>query len=192
MQNLYQRNAYDKQWNHVVRVGCSFLQKYQIDYNIKNGGKKGLDGEKEQTRSYLYGRLLAVYEKLEQDSMKKKDMNKEEKKDAELKRATNAERLWNAYTKRPARMQTILEGKLKPYQIRLKKNNYGAAKKYEILITQLMTKLSEVPNFKLDMNKELDEDFIFGYYHQKQEFYQKKEDKQVQEDQKTQDEGGNE
>jgi CRISPR-associated protein Csd1 len=137
--------------------------------------KEELEPEK-QNRSYLYGRLLAVYEKLEQDAQKINLLDNNDK------RSTNAERLWTAYTKMPARTLKILEDKIRPYKERLKKNSTGAAIYYSRLTTDIVNKLSELENFEQNKNKALNEDFIFGYYAQKQDFYKKNNSNQMDED----------
>lgn len=182
-ENLCKRRSYDKSWNSVISVGCSIFKKFQMDYQSKREVSVMLDF-KEQNRSYLYGRLLAVYEKLEQDVLKGNSS------ETEVKRSTNAERLWTAYTKMPARTLKILEEKIRPYKERLKKNNYDAAKFYDILISNIINKLRETENFEQEKNRVLNEDFVFGYYAQKQNFYEKqKNNKNTDGD--NQKEGGN-
>ena len=121
IENLCHRNSYEKTWNYVLLLGCTIFKKYQIDYQNRSEVNPMLDHDK-QTRSYLYGRLLAVYEKLEEDAMKNAGNGGDEK------RSTNAERLWTAYTKMPERTVKILEDKIKPYKDRLKKSSYGLLK----------------------------------------------------------------
>lgn len=171
LENLCKRSSYDKAWNSVLAVGCSIFKKYKIDYENKREVNELLDTNK-QTRSYLYGRLLAVYEKLEQDVLRINSTA------TEVKRTTNAERLWSAYTKTPARTLRILEDKIRPYKERLYKSNAGTAKYYDIITTDIMNCLNEIDNFEQEKNKALNEDFVFGYYAQKQDFYKKQEDKQ--------------
>lgn len=184
LENLCNRSSYDKAWNSVLTVGCSIFKKFQMDYQNKKEVSEMLDTN-QQNRSYLYGSLLAVYEKLEQDALRSNSSASEDK------RATNAERLWTAYTKMPARTLLIFEEKIRPYKERLKKNNYGAAKYYDKITTTIMNRLSETENFEQEKNRALNEDFVFGYYAQKQDFYKKQESKQNNENE-NQKEGGNE
>lgn len=171
-ENLCKRSSYHKTWNLVLYVGCSILKKYQLDYQIRKEVKDVLELDK-QERSYLYGRLLAVYEKLEQDALRTNFSEDSEN------RITNAERLWTAYTKMPARTLQILEEKIRPYKERLKKNHYGNAIYYDKLTTTIMNQLGDLDNFTIEKNKPLNEEFIFGYYGQKQEFYKKRETQQI-------------
>lgn len=183
LENLCHRNSYDKTWNYVLLLGCTIFKKYQIDYQNRSEVNPMLDHDK-QTRSYLYGRLLAVYEKLEEDAMKNSANGGDEK------RSTNAERLWTAYTKMPERTVKVLEEKIRPYKERLKKSNFGLLKKYDIVTTELMNQLSELKDSEKEKNRALNEDFVFGYYAQKQNFYTKKDTNEPKNNEE-QIEGGN-
>ncbi len=181
LENLCHRNSYDKAWNQAIAIGCSVFKKYQIDYKHKGEVSEMLD-ENNKDRSYLYGRLLAIYEKMELDSLKSTVVTGDEKRNAnDDKRATNAERLWTAYSKRPASTLITLAGKIRPYMDRLTKKNPGLAISHDKLVTHVMNKLVETEEFNCMKNKALDENFIFGYYAQKQEFYKKssKENKET-------------
>lgn len=182
-QNLCNRSAYEKTWNYTLALGCSIFKKYQIDYQKKEEVSEMLDVN-EQNRSYLYGRLLAVYEKLEQDVLNSKVSDNKDR------RATNAERLWSVYTKMPGRTLKILEDKVRPYKESLIKSNYSGFKYYDSLLTDVMSRLREAENYEQDKNKALNEDFVFGYYAQKQDFYTKKVSKRENTD-TDQEEGGN-
>ncbi len=182
LENLRKRSSYSKCWNSAIEIGCSIFKKYQIDYQNKKEVNEVLE-QNNQNRSYLYGRLLAVYEKLELDAQGSSSGKNDDK------RTTNAERLWTTYTKMPARTLQILENKLRPYKERLKKNNYGAMINYDKITTEIMNQLREKASFEQEMNKALNEDFVFGYYAQKQEFYKKRDNNQKNHD--LQIEGGN-
>jgi CRISPR-associated protein Csd1 len=165
-ENLCNRNSYNKTWNYVLSIGCSIFKKYQMDYQNKSEVRELLDSNN-KNRSYLYGRLLAIYEKMEKDTLRGSG--------SEEKRATNAERLWTAYTKTPARTLRIIEEKVRPYKERLKKSNLGSVIYYDKLLTDIVNELSNLTNFNQEKNRALNEDFIFGYYAQIQEFYKKNE-----------------
>ncbi len=171
LENLCRRSSYDKTWNYVLALGCSIFKKYQIDYLEKDEVNEMLDATK-QGRSYWYGRLLAVYEKIEQDVLNSRSSDNKDK------RATNAERLWSAYTKMPDRTLKILEEKVGPYRERLIKINYGSVVYYDGIIREITIPLREAEDYEREKNRTLNEDFVFGYYAQKQEFYGKKENKQ--------------
>lgn len=181
-QNLCNRSSYEKTWNYALALGCSIFKKYQIDYQKKEEVSEMLDAN-EQNRSYLYGRLLAVYEKLELDVLNNRVTDNKDR------RATNAERLWSTYTKMPARTLKILEDKVRPYRESLIKSNYNGVKYYDGIITDVMCRLREAGNYEQEKNRALNEDFVFGYYAQRQSFYTKKENKQESTDM-NQEKGG--
>jgi CRISPR-associated protein Csd1 len=168
--NLCKRSSYGKTWSSIVQVGCSLLKKYKLDYKLKDEVKEMLE-ENNKDRSYLYGRLLAIYEKLEADTLYSGT-------NEVGNRSTNAERLWTAYTKTPARTLMILEEKIRPYKERLQKGKPSSYIYYERLIGKIINDLSGNENFDNEKNNPLNEDFVFGYYAQKQDLYKKKsEDK---------------
>lgn len=172
LHNLYNRYSYEKTWNYILSIGCSVFKKYQIDNYMKGEVRDMLDTTK-KTRSYLYGQLLAAYEKIELDAINARTF------DNKIRRPTNADRFWSAYTRMPAKTLIILEEKLKPYKLILLKMNYKAYSYYDKIIQNIMCKLREAENYEQDKNRALDEDFIFGYYAQKQEFYTKKENTDI-------------
>ncbi len=182
LENLCRRNSYDKTWNYVLAMGCSIFKKYQIDNQGKKEVSEMLD-ESKQNRSYWYGMLLATYEKMEQDVLNSRIVDNKDR------RTTNAERLWSVYTKMPGRTLMILEEKVKPYRERLIKISYGSVRYYDSIIADVTKKIRESDNYEAEKNRPLDEDFVFGYYAQKQDFYTKKESKQNNEDM-NQEEGG--
>jgi CRISPR-associated protein Csd1 len=181
-QNLCNRNSYEKTWNYLLAIGCSIFKKCQMDYQMKKEVSEMLDVN-EQNRSYLYGRLLAIYEKIELDVLNSKVNDNKDR------RATNAERLWSAYTKMPGRTLKVLEDKIRPYKESLIKSNYYIVINYDNLIADIMVRLRESENYEKEKNRALNEEFIFGYYAQKQDLYTSKAKKQEKDD-KEYEEGG--
>ena len=121
-------------------------------------------------RSYLFGRLLGIYELIEKSRNNSKGRAKDE-----LKRITNAERYWTAYANRPASLMRNLEDKIYPYSEYLKINEAGLWSKLEKEreeIIALLTSSLETTGF----NKPLDYRFIFGYYAEKKYFYTPKDE----------------
>ena len=156
--NIRQRQKYSKRWYQVQQVSLAVLQKqYGREFTPM------LDHQ-ETDRSYLFGRLLAIYELFEAQRYALDGSSQE--------RVTNAERYWNAYTGQPAKMMTHLENKIKPYEEVLKLNKPGIWHKLEKErkeIIQLMTPMYAHKNF----TQSLDYKFIFGYYAEKQFYYTK-------------------
>ena len=156
--NIKQRQKYSKHWYQVQQVGLAVLQKqYGREFTPM------LDYQ-ETDRSYLFGRLLAIYELFETQGYALDGSSQE--------RITNAERYWNAYTGQPAKMMNHLENKIKPYEEVLKLNRPGIWHKLERErkeIIQLLTPLYA----KKEFTQPLDYKFIFGYYAEKQFYYTK-------------------
>ncbi|BBD22116.1 type I-C CRISPR-associated protein Cas8c/Csd1 [Streptococcus constellatus] len=156
--NIKQRQKYSKHWYQVQQVSLAVLQKqYGREFTPM------LDHQ-ETDRSYLFGRLLAIYELFEAQRYALDGSSQE--------RITNAERYWNAYTGQPAKMMKHLENKIKPYEEVLKLNRPGIWHKLEKErkeIIQLLTPLYANKEF----TQPLDYKFIFGYYAEKQFYYTK-------------------
>ena len=115
-------------------------------------------------RSYQFGRLLAVFEKIESDALSdKKDENKKI-------RETSAMRLQSAFVQRPADTSKIIMNNLKnAYYPKL---DAGIRVYYEKIIGEIFEIISE---FSADFNKPLTPEYLLGYYLQQNEFYKKRE-----------------
>ena len=117
-------------------------------------------------RSYQFGRLLAVLEKIEKDTYK----------DGES-RETNAIRAQAFYVQRPLTASSqIITGLKTGYYPRL---SNGAKVYYEQLIGSIMEKISTSNNNEID--KPLTETYLMGYYLQKNALYAKKETNKAEE-----------
>lgn len=156
--NIKQRQKYPKHWYQVQQVSLGILHK-------QNGREFApmLDHE-ETDRSYLFGRLLAIYELLEAQRYVLDGGSQD--------RITNAERYWTAYTGQPAKMMNHLENKVKPYEEVLKLNRPGIWHKLEKEREEIVRLLT--PLFgDADFTQPLDYKFIFGYYAEKKYYYTK-------------------
>ena len=124
-----------------------------------------LDPEKKD-RSYQFGRLLAVMEKVERDSY-----------GSEEGREPNAIRLQSVFCQRPMYVAGMVEKQLeRAYYPRLK---IGSRIWYKNLMGEIMTVISEFP--QEDWNKPLEESYLMGYYLQRSALYTKKTDNEVEE-----------
>lgn len=110
-------------------------------------------------RSYLFGRLLAIAEAVENSTYTDED-----------RRETNAMRMQKAFAQRPFMVWRSLEEKLEPYYKQLKP---GLREYYRKLTQEIMDKL-EIPNGgeELDqkmaeLNTKLADIYLIGYYHQR-------------------------
>ena len=131
-----------------------------------------------ESRSFYYGRLMALYEKIELDAMwnrKSADPGKADEEKADNKgsdnkqRITNMDRLWSSFIRRPERTRHILESeKLRPYINILKRNSRGYyIKAFENPILEITNKITELEESGTSSAGTLNEDYILGYYYQK-------------------------
>ena len=65
----------------------------------------------------------------------------------------------------------VLTNKLQPYKRKLENSNRGIYIYLEKLIQDIMMKLLSTEDFENKKNKKLKENFIFGYYFQRNEFF---------------------
>lgn len=172
-QNIRNRQRYDKTWDDVLTVSLAILSEGKKEDNKMR--------EKDcQTRSYLFGRLLSVYDKLEYDVLKDKN-KKQGSGESPAIRATNAERYWNAFVNKPDTTLKTLELSTKYCVEYMKSNGLGGLfKKIEEAKGEILELLDSDKNRADKINTQLDSDFIFGYYAQKKEFFTK-EEKEVKE-----------
>ena len=143
------------------------FSKYYNDKAQKEEWNMSLDKNK-LNRDYLYGRLLAVFEKLEIDAMK----SRYGYTDNDI-RETHADKLWNFYCAKPESGAANINGALRPYLKYLpdtRKNFYLG------LIGEIMGKIGETAD-KI-RNKSLEPCYLMGYYDQRNDLYTSKKDKQ--------------
>lgn len=111
-------------WNRAVSISCSLARKY---HKQKYEEEIGMDLEKERRdRDYLFGRLLAIADRLEQYALYKAGKDKE--------RATNAVKLMSAFSIKPYSTWKVLYGLLNPFRVQLTGADY-----YQSLIDEVLT-----------------------------------------------------
>ena len=138
----------------LLSTTCAVIRKYYIDKGIMKGEQDEMKLNPEnQDRSYLFGRLLAVFEKVERSTYEKGEG-----------REPNAIRLQSAYVNHPLKTWKTLEDVLKPYFQRLKP---GSREYYKKLISDITERFSEEDPTLL--NQELKETYLLGYYLQRAE-----------------------
>lgn len=157
--NIRNRSKYKTTWNRLLFVSLSILN------NSKGGSFSHMINEKNIDRSYLYGRLLAIYERIEGSTY-----------DSENFRVTNAEKFWTSFTNNPAVIMLELEGKSKSYEKKLRANpsTIGLYRKLLKEKNNIINLINEHVD-KNDQNKALDYQFIFGYYAELNFIYTKQE-----------------
>jgi len=132
----------DWEWNKTLSIACALYK----NYNRKEKYDMALD-LKRKTRDYLYGRLLAIADSLEQWALNK----------AGEGRQTNAARLMNRFSEHPYSTWRNIELAIGPYKARLG----GKSKKRQKVIDEVIA-LFEHDDFMND--KKLSGEFLLGYH----------------------------
>ncbi|MDY3617580.1 type I-C CRISPR-associated protein Cas8c/Csd1 [Agathobaculum sp.] len=131
----------------VLDTACAVIRKYHNDK--KEEWTLALDTSCTD-RSYLFGRLLAVAEKVERSTYGKEEG-----------RETNAIRMQTVFAQRPLYAWRILGEQLNPYFARLTPNLRAW---YKNIISEITDKLDwDDPS----LNQKLDDVYLLGYYHQR-------------------------
>ena len=134
-------------WREIVSIACALVKKQR---NEKHKEDWNMSLNKDSTdRSYLYGRLLAVAERVEFLTFEQNE-----------KRETNAKRLFSAFVQRPYRTWGIIEERLIPY---LSKLSSGQQYYYQKIMNEICDSFDEV-TFADD--RKLGNIYILGYRHQ--------------------------
>lgn len=144
-------------WERVLSLACSFI-KQQRKIRYKEDWTMALD-EKCSKRDYLYGRLLAVADRIEYRTFEKDNG-----------RETNAKRYMSAFSQRPYRTWKVLEEKLTAY--------WGQLKAPERLVYQrLLDEICEmflIEDFEND--NPLNGLYLLGFHNQSYALKKKKEE----------------
>ena len=183
--NYRNRISFRKNWPYLQYISCALLNKVRQDERKEK--RLPMLEKDNQTRDYLYGRLLAVYEKAEMDAVKTGSVSGGEKSEGEKQekdkssRLTNVERVWSAFFQAPEKMLGTLHAKMRPYLDKLKSNNAGRYSYYNRLIGEIQTEIRDAESYLANKNKALNEDAVFGYYAQNREFYKSNTEKKENE-----------
>lgn len=121
----------------------------------------GLD-EKNTSRDYLYGRLLAVAERMERVALARTDEN----------RPTNAERLMQRFADSPYTTWRQLEMAIQPYRQRLMQGSGGFVNNMDKLMDSILNAFDPEAFVKAGR---LSGVFLLGYHCQRQAFRTAKE-----------------
>lgn len=147
-------------WNKTLTIACALFRKY----NRKENYSMALDPNR-KTRDYLYGRLLALAESLEEWALNK----------AGEDRPTNAARLMQRFAERPYSTWRTIELALTPYKARLG----GKSKKRQRMIDDVIASFSP-EDFISD--KRLSGEFLLGYHSQREDLRPGDTNKEADED----------
>ena len=146
-----------KNWERVLTLACSMVKKNEKDRN-KEEWNVALD-KSAKDRSYLYGRLLAVADRIEYMTYDAKDNG----------RITNAKRYMSTFSQRPYETWKVIEENIQPY---LAKLDVVKRKYYENLLSEICN-LFDIDKFK--ENKKLDGLYLLGFHIQEYDLRFKKE-----------------
>jgi CRISPR-associated protein Csd1 len=158
---IYERNVREQ----LLFVSCAATRKYHYD-KYKEVWSMSLE-EKSADRSYQFGRLIAIFEKIERDTYSDNE-----------ERETNAVRMLPMFSQRP--METtrkVYEQLERAYVSRLRPSS---REYYSKLIGQIMEQLSNTPDNEI--NKPLADTYLFGYYLQRNELYKSRKNTVTQND----------
>lgn len=152
--------AYES-YNHrkVLEVACGMIRKQYID-NEKGDISMSYDPNITD-RSYLFGCLLAIADRIESDACFKDKKGDSEEGKKELKERsvkTNARRYWYAFSQQPYKTWGNIERNLNPYIIKLG----GRYTYYEKLIQEIMNKMSFET---FSDGGRLEPLYLLGYHH---------------------------
>ena len=147
-----------KNWERVLTLACSLVKKYRNEENEQEDWNVALD-RNETDRNYLYGRLLAVADRIEYRTYDEKDRA----------RVTNAKRYMTTFSQRPFDTWKVIEENIQPYF-----NKLGIAERryYENLLDEINS-LFKVEDYK-DTGR-LNGLYLLGFHSQSYDFKVEKE-----------------
>ena len=152
------------EWEQCLGVACSLFKGYyrrHPDPNKRRDYFMALD-EKNTSRDYLYGRLLAVAERIEYIALQV----------ANEKRSTTAERMMQHFADRPCSSWRNIELALQPYIQRLKNSRPGFLVNRQ---KELDAILSSFESNEFTSEKPLSGEFLLGFHCQRLSLRQKTE-----------------
>ena len=139
------------EWNKTLSIACALYK----NLNQKEEYSMSLDTNR-KTRDYLYGRLLAIADRLEGHALFKSGE----------KRDTNASRYMQRFADHPNKTWRQIYLSLSPYMARL-----GGAKYYKDMIDEVMCKFDPIEDFNSD--KPLSGEFLLGFHCQRAALWKK-------------------
>ena len=140
----------------VLFTACAVIRKYHYDW-YQEEWNMALEPEKKDI-SYQYGRLLAVFEKIERDTY-----------DSDEKREPNAIRLQSAFSRQPLTISCTLWKQLDTaYLPKIK--DLKKREEYRRLYTEIGGRIAEFPDF--EQNRPLKDTYFLGYCLQRNALYE--------------------
>ena len=155
--------GYEDQWEKCLGIACALFN----GYHKERGYQMELEQDR-MTRDYLYGRLLAIADSIENYALRLTDEGK--------KRDTTASRLMQRFAARPFSTWANIELALTPYMARLKAGSNKSAGflfKRKKLLDEVVALLDHIPERTSDAP--LTGEFLLGFHTQRQSFWNKGE-----------------
>ncbi|MFV0362628.1 MAG: type I-C CRISPR-associated protein Cas8c/Csd1 [Suipraeoptans sp.] len=152
--------SYDKRynWEQVLSIACSLVKKYYFE-NKKEEWTVSLNKESKD-RNYLYGRLLAVADRIEYRTYTEEDS----------KRVTNAMRYMTTFSQHPYQTWRLIEERIQPY---LEKLNIKERLYYKKVLEEINDLFDEE---SFCDNRKLEGLYLNGYHCQSSDFKNRKEE----------------
>ena len=143
--------SYEKpyNWERVLALACSLVRKEYIEKTGKKEEWTVALNKESQDRNYLYGRLLAVADRIEYRTF-----------DKDENRQTNAKRYMNGFSGQPFRTWKVIEERLQPYFFRL---SVPERLYYERLIQEICWKFQ---TGEFEKNDGLNGLYLLGFHNQ--------------------------
>lgn len=145
------------EYRKTLAIACALIRKYHFAKG--DVFEVSLDHEN-KGRSYLFGRVLAYYQYIEQQALRLNDE----------KRPTNAMRLKYQYSLKPVKTLAVLDQKIQPYIMK----SDGKLNRYVAELNKVLSELDgdNCANLKKDA---LDETYLLGFSSQLNELYNRKD-----------------
>ena len=140
------------EWEKALGIACALYRKQQIQSN-EHHHTMSLERNR-TTRSYLYGRLLAVADVLEQATYSKDE-----------KRTTHAARSMQIFADQPFKTWANIEKALVPYKRTLAANKPDLLRYFDNEIREIMESFSSAEEFRKADN--LNGEFLLAYHCQR-------------------------
>lgn len=158
-----------KVYERILRAACAAVKKYYHD--VKKEELPMTLEEERKDRSYLFGRLLAVLDRAEEDFYRKNKSGENEC------RQTNAMKYMTKFQRRP--FEVYMRIYLMVKEAYIPRISPAQQSRFHRLIEEINEYLRTIPTEEL--NRPLKETFLMGFYHQRREFYQSKNETEQEE-----------
>ncbi len=146
------------EWERNLGIACALYRKQQTDLN-QHHYTMSLERDR-TTRSYLYGRLLAVADHLESAALRTAGENRD----------TNAARFLQRFSDAPYTTWLVIEKSLEPYRRRLQANAPGLLYRYTKELEEIMNAFDSK---QFTDNGKLEGEFLLAYHCQRAALWEK-------------------